>query len=421
METEIAFAVMAVALLVAVGGLIWFLVDARRPKMNVPDLLRGETDRLRQIFDEQARGLRVELGNTLSGQIGNLGTGLSSLRDSLETSHAALRAAVEGRLDAMRTENMLKLEEMRHTVDEKLQLTLETRLGESFKRVAEQLERVHQGIGEMQTLAAGVSDLRKVLTNVRVRGTFGENQVGMLLEQFLSPEQYIRNAQMKEHSQERIEFAVRLPGRDSEAEVLLPIDAKFPKEDYDRLIAAEEEGDLLGVEAARKALEQQVRSWARDIKEKYINPPRTTDFAILFLPMESLYAEVLRRPGLFDQIQRDCHVTLSGPTTLTALLNALQMGFRTLAIEKRSSEVWRLLGDIQAEFGSYDAVIVALARQLQTAANSVRKLNTRASVMKRKLKDVQKASPAEIGIDPGAEFALAAPDEVDESDLGSDE
>jgi len=412
---------MGLALLAAVGGLIWFVVDARRPRANVADLLRGETDRLRQNFDEQARGLRVELGNTLSSQIGTVGAALTALRDSLDKSQDTLRQAVEGRLDAIRNENTAKLEEMRQTVDEKLQTTLETRLSESFKRVVEQLERVHQGIGEMQSLASGVSDLKKILSNVRIRGTFGENQLSLLLEQFLSPEQFIRNAQIQEHSQERVEFAVRLPGRDAESEVLLPVDAKFPREDYERLLAAADIGDQGGVEEASKALEARVKGFAKTIRDKYIHPPRTTDFAILFLPTEGLYAEILRRPGLFDQIQRDCHVTLTGPTTFVAFLNALQMGFRSLAIEKRSSEVWRLLGAIQAEFVTYDTVVSGLAKQLQAAANSVKKLNTRSNVMKRKLKDVEQISQAEAGVILGTEFVLAAPEELDESDADTGE
>jgi len=408
MDSGIGYLFMGLALLLAVGGLIGFFLDSRRQKVDMADLLRNETDRLRQSYDEQARGLRVELATTLTSQIG-----------AVAKSQETLRQAVEGRLDAIRNENAAKLEEMRQTVDEKLQTTLETRLGESFKRVAEQLERVHQGIGEMQTLAAGVSDLRKVLSNVRVRGTFGENQAAQLLEQFLSPEQFILNAQVRENSLERVEFAVRLPGRDGDGDVLLPIDAKFPREDYERLLAAAETGDQNGVEEAGKALEARIKLFARSIKEKYICPPQTTDFAILFLPTESLFAEILRRPGLFDQIQRECHVTLTGPTTFVAFLNALQMGFRSLAIQKRSSEVWRLLGAIQAEFGSYDAVVATLAKQLQTAANSVNRLTTRSNVMRRKLKDVEKISQAEVGTILGADFALAAPEDLDEADSES--
>lgn len=407
---EIAFFLLGTVVLALAGGLLWFILGDRRQTPKIADLLRNETDRLRQNYDEQARGLRVELAGTLTTQIGAVAAGQEMLRQ-----------AVENRLDAIRSENTTKLEEMRQTVDQKLQTTLETKLTESFDRVAQQLRLVHQGIGEMQTLAAGVSDLRKVLSNVRIRGTFGENQAAQLLEQFLSPEQFILNAQVRENSQERVEFAVRLPGRDDEGDVLLPIDAKFPREDYERLLAAAEIGDSDAVEEAGKALENRVKLFARTIREKYINPPRTTDFAILFLPTEGLYAEILRRPGLFDQIQRDCHVTLTGPTTFVAYLNALQMGFRSLAIQKRSSEVWRLLGAVQAEFGNYDAVVTTLAKQLQTAANSVKKLNTRSNVMRRKLKDVEKISQAEAGTILGGDFALAAPEEPDDPDNEMDE
>ena len=271
-------------------------------------------------------------------------TALGSLSDKQERNQEALKQTVENCLETIRVENASKLDEMRRTVDDKLQSTLETRLGESFNRVVEQLERVHKGIGEMQTLAAGVGDLKKVLSNVRVRGTFGEIQLEMLLEQFLSPEQYIKNAQIKEDSQERVEYAVRLPGHGSEC--LLPIDAKFPQEDYERLIIASEKGDAAAVAEAAKDLEGRVRLFAKTIQDKYIAPPRTTEVAILFLPTESLYAEVLRRPGFFDQLQREYHVVLTGPTTFAALLNAFQMGFRWQAIEKRSSEVWKLLGAV---------------------------------------------------------------------------
>ncbi|MBI4081341.1 MAG: DNA recombination protein RmuC [Candidatus Lambdaproteobacteria bacterium] len=381
-------------------------------------LLRTETDRTRQATEEQLRGLRQELGTNAKDlreetttnvrrlgsdmtealrQIGeqqkerldNVTTALATLTKTHANSQETLRQSVEGRLDAIRKESADKLEEMRKTVDEKLQTTLETRLGESFTRVVEQLERVHKGIGEMQSLAAGVGDLKKILSNVKVRGTFGEAQLGSLLDQMLSPEQVVKNAATKEGSQERVEFAIKLPGRDDKGPVLLPVDAKFPQEEYQRIIAAAESGDGEAVAEATKALETQVKSCARTIQEKYINPPRTTEFAIMFLPTESLYAEVLRQPGLFDQIQRDFHVTLTGPTTFTALLNALQMGFRTLAIEQRSSEVWQILGGVQLEFGKYNKVVDSLSKQLDTASNSVKQLGVRTRAMNRKLRDVE--------------------------------
>lgn len=331
-----------------------------------------------------------QLGEAQKERLENVTNALSALSDKYERAHEALKESVEGRLETIRAENAAKLDEMRQTVDEKLQSTLETRLGESFNRVVEQLERVHKGIGEMQTLAAGVGDLKRVLSNVRARGTFGEIQLSSLLEQFLSEEQFVRNAQIKPESQERVEFAVKLPGRDNEHEVLLPIDCKFPQDDYERLIAAADMGDSDGVSQASKELENRIRSSAKTISEKYIASPKTTDFAILFLPTESLYAEVLRRPGLFEQLQRDYHVTLAGPTTLTALLNALQMGFRSLAIEKRSSEVWKILGEVSSEFGKYNKVVDTLSKQLNTAAKSVESLGVRARAMDKKLRGVEK-------------------------------
>ncbi|TXL70853.1 DNA recombination protein RmuC [Vineibacter terrae] len=323
---------------------------------------------------------------------------LARLVEQQDQKLGEIRTAVEGRLDKIRTENADKLEEMRRTVDEKLQSTLDARLGESFNRVVEQLERVHHGIGEMRTLATGVGDLKKVLSNVTVRGALGEIQLAMLLEQFLSPEQMIRNAAVRDDTQERVEFAVKLPGRDDKNEVLLPIDAKFPQEDYQRLLAAVEQGDLDGAAAAGQALEARIRLFAKTIREKYVHPPRTTDFAVLFLPTEGLYAEVLRRPGLFEQLQRDHHVTLAGPTTLTALLNALQMGFRSVAIEKRSSEVWQVLGAVRTEFGKYNEVVDRIGKQLTTAANSVDALGRRTRAMGRKLRSVETLPEAEASM-----------------------
>jgi len=375
---------------------------------------------LREEMTGSFRKLGASVADTL-GQLDehqkerleNVTTALSDLSEKHERAQETLKQTVEGRLDAIRTENAAKLDEMRQTVDEKLQSTLENRLGESFNRVVEQLERVHKGIGEMQSLAAGVGDLKKVLSNVRVRGTFGEVQLATLLEQFLSPEQFIRNAQIKENSQERVEFAVRLPGRDSGVEVLLPVDAKFPQEDYERLIAAAELGDSDAVAQAAKDLECRIRQFAKTIRDKYIATPRTTEFAILFLPTESLYAEILGRPGFFEQLQREYHVTLTGPTTFTALLNALQMGFRSLAIEKRSSEVWQILGAVSNEFGKYNEVVDKLSKQLNTAAKSVENLGVRTRAMNRKLRDVEKLpdDTAQILLGP----ALAEMEEEEET------
>jgi DNA recombination protein RmuC len=292
--------------------------------------------------------------------------------------------------------------------------TLEQRLGDSFNRVVEQLERVHTGLGEMKTLASGVGDLKKVLTNVSTRGALGEIQLSRLLEQLLSPEQFIENAAVRDGSRERVEFAIRLPGRDSDNEVLLPIDAKFPQEDYQRLLEASERADTDAVAEAGRALEQKIRNSARTIREKYIVPPRTTDFAVLFLPIEGLYAEVLRRPGLFEDLQREHHVTLAGPTTLTALLNALQMGFRSVAIEKRSSEVWKVLGAVRAEFGKYNDVVEKLGNHLGTAAKSVKALGIRTRAMHRKLRDVETLPAPEAAalLDLEAEASVEEDEEI---------
>jgi DNA recombination protein RmuC len=318
----------------------------------------------------------------------------------------ALKTAVEQRLDQMRQENSLKLEEMRATVDEKLQTTLDTRLGDSFNRVVEQLERVHKGIGEVQSLASNVGDLKRVLSNIKVRGTLGELQLGQLLEQFLSPEQFIRNARVNDETNEVVEFAIKLPGRDGERFLLLPIDAKFPQEDYDRLVLASEAGDAEQVAFAIKNLEVRVRSFAKAIQDKYICPPNTTEFAILFLPTEGLYAEILRRPGLFEQLQRDHRVTLAGPTTLSAILNAFQMGFRSMALEKRSSEVWEILGAVRGEFGKYNQVVEKLSKQLGYAARSVDNLGTRTRAMTRKLRAVETLPAEKAAIVLGIEASI---------------
>lgn len=314
---------------------------------------------------------------------------LTDLSTKLEKAQEGLRTSVESRLDAIRVESAAKLEEMRQTVDEKLQTTLESRLGESFNRVVEHLERVHKGIGEMQTLAANVGDLKNVLTNVKVRGTYGEVQLELLLEQFLAPDQYIKNAQIVPGSAERVEFAIKLPGRGDGDEVLLAIDSKFPREDYERLVAAAENGDSKLAAHFRRQLEMRIRAYAKEIKDKYVCPPRTLDVGILFLPTESLYAELLRQPGLVDSLHRDCRVTLTSPTTLAAYFSMVQMGFRSLAIERRSSEVWQVLGAVRNEFGKYNSVVDGLAKHLDRAAKSVDTLGTRTRVMARKLMSVE--------------------------------
>lgn len=368
------------------------LDEFARLRGEVADLNRDQRQELSSNvmqFQGAVQNNMQQLGAFQKERLEHVTAELNRLASNMNEAQGAMRHLLEGRLDAMRTENMNKLEDMRKTVDEKLQTTLEKRLSESFQQVREQLERVHQGLGEMQSLAAGVGDLKKVLSNVKTRGIWGEMQLGNILEQFLAPEQFIANAQVKAGSGERVEFAVRLPGRENGAEVLLPIDAKFPQEDFERLINASEQGSAEGVAQASAQLEERVRKFAKDICEKYINPPTTTDFAILFLPTESLYAELLRRPGVFEKLQQDYHVTLAGPTTLTALLNALQMGFRSLAIEKRSSEVWEVLSAVRTEFGKYGDVVGKLKNQLNTALNTVESLGTRARQMDRKLGEVE--------------------------------
>jgi DNA recombination protein RmuC len=316
-----------------------------------------------------------------------------SLRDLSEANArriAEVRETLETQLTAMQQTNATKLEEMRKTVDEKLQTTLEKRLGESFKQVAERLEQVHHGLGQMQSLAQGVGDLQRVLTNVKTRGMFGEVQLEALLEQVLTTEQYGKQIETKPRSNQRVDFAVRFPGRSSDGTpVWLPIDAKFPRDDYERLLDAHDRADAAGVESAGRALEVRIREEAKSICESYLCPPYTTDFAILFLPIESLYAEVLRRPGLMDKIQRDYRVTLAGPTTLLAMLNSLHMGFRTLALEQQASEVWKVLGAVKTEFDRYGEWVARIREQVQKAADTVDKAETRTKMMRRALKNVE--------------------------------
>jgi DNA recombination protein RmuC len=360
-----------------------------------------QLDAVRQSLQLQAQQARDEQGTTLKRFGDTLALQLSQLTEANDRRFAEVRATIEQRLKDIEANNATKLDEMRRTVDEKLHATLEHRLGESFKLVSDRLEQVHRGLGEMQTLAAGVGDLKKVLTNVKTRGTWGEVQLEALLEQLLTPDQYAKNVATVPKSSERVEFAIKLPGR-LEAQggqgtmepVWLPIDAKFPREDYERLIDAQDRADPAAVEEASRALEARVRNEARTIAEKYVSPPHTTDFALLFLPTEGLYAEILRRPGLTDLLQRDYRVTIAGPTTLTALLNSLQMGFRTLAIEKRSSEVWQVLGAVKTEFGKFGDVLAKTKSQLETVTRSIEAAERRTRVMSSKLREVE-ALPGE--------------------------
>ncbi len=348
-------------------------------------------------FAQQLVQLRGALSETLTQQLTNLSE--ANARRMTE-----VRGTLEQQLGALQAANSAKLDEMRQTVDEKLQSTLEARLGESFKQVADRLEQVHKGLGEMQTLAQGVGDLKHLLSNVKTRGMFGEAQLAALLEQVFAPDQYAEQQITRPGTRHAVDFAIRLPGRgDDGAPIWLPIDAKFPNEDYERLLDAQQRADAEGVEAAAKGLEQRIRLEARGIAEKYVEPPHTTDFAILFLPTEGLYAEVLRRPGLMDALQREHRITLAGPTTLLAMLNSLQMGFRTLALEQRSSEVWQVLGAVKTEFGKFGDVLASVKRQTQTVLNTLDAAQTRTNVMNRALKKVEALPDAESrALLPGA-------------------
>lgn len=367
--------------------------------------LRVQSMSLAKAQREEVTATLARVSETMSATMKDLAavekTQLDAMADSLTRltqSNAAkldeVRVTVDGRLQALQADNARQLETMRQTVDEKLQGTLEKRLGESFRQVSERLELVHKGLGEMQTLALGVGDLKKVLSNVKTRGTWGEVQLGALLEQVLSAEQYVVNAATGLGA-ERVEFAVKLPGQDEAAPILLPIDAKFPVEDYQRLVDAQERGDASGAELAGRQLETRVRSCAKDIRDKYLHPPRTTDFGILFVPIEGLFAEVIRRPGLCESVQRDLRVVIAGPTTLWSILTSLQMGFRTLAIQKRSSEVWALLGAVKGEWGKYGDMLDAVQKKLHQASETIEKAQVRSRAVGRKLKDVQDLPAAE--------------------------
>ncbi len=344
--------------------------------------LRGITEAITKTM--------AEIANLQKNQLEMMTAEIRKLSESSETKLEAVRQTVEQKLQSMQSDNAKQLDQMRQTVDEKLQGTLEKRLGESFKLVSERLELVHKGLGEMQSLATGVGDLKKVLTNVKTRGTWGEVQLGAMLEQVLNPDQFSTNVATKDGG-ERVEYAIRLPGQgdDKDEVVWLPIDAKFPVEDYQRLIDAQERADGDGVEQAGKQLESRVRACAGDICNKYLNPPKTTDFGILFLPIEGLFAEVIRRTGLTEVIQRECRVVIAGPTTLWSILNSLQMGFRTLAIQKRSSEVWNLLAAVKTEWTKYGDVLDAVEKKLHQASETIEKARRRSRAVGRKLKDVQ--------------------------------
>lgn len=352
--------------------------------------------RIERVIKEEVKEIRTEqrqvlasFENSLKNQWDSFFKQLAALTVMNEQKLESIRSTVEGRLKSLQDENMKKLEQMREIVDEKLHDTLEKRLNDSFKRVSDHLESVHKGLGEMQALASNVGDLKKVLTNVKVRGMWGEIQLGMLLEQVLTPDQYAVNVAVKKNANERVEFAIKLPGRDSdEAGVWLPIDAKFPQEDYQRLLQAQEDANIEGVERSRKQLEVRIKAEAKDIREKYVDPPNTTDFAVMYLPTEGLFAEVLRIEGLFDILQREFRVIVTGPTTLTAVLNSLQMGFRTLAIQKRSSQVWQLLAAVKQEFGKFGDILDKTQKKLSEASNTIELATKKSRTIELKLDKV---------------------------------
>jgi DNA recombination protein RmuC len=392
-------------------------------------MLLGQSGDVARTQNKQIDGFRVQLAAMQQQQDAglrrfsdSLGEQLRALVESNDRRQTEMRQAVETRLAALQEGNEKKLEQMRATVDEKLQTTLETRLGESFKQVADRLEQVHKGLGEMQTLARDVGSLNRVLTNVKTRGIFGEMQLHGLLEQVFTPEQYAANVATVPGSAERVEFAIRLPGQRSDGVPLwLPIDAKFPREDYERLLEAQERADPLAVEAAAKAIETRLRIEAKSIRDKYVAPPHTTDFGILFVPTEGLYAEALRRPGLLEALQREYKVMLAGPTTLLATLTSLQMGFRTLALEKRSAEVWEVLGAVKTEFGKFGAVLTKVKRNLELAGKTIDEADTRTRAMQRRLKSVEAMPDAQVaGLLPGLAQTEAEDEPEDASEDGAE-
>ena len=369
------------------AGLAWLIF---RKQASQDSSLRDEFALSRKEFAAANRELRQELTGGLDKTRDSLDKRLEQVRDKNDEKLEQIRKTVETRLESLQKDNAEKLEKMRATVDEKLQSTLEKRLGESFKLVSDRLELVHKGLGEMQTLATGVGDLKKVLGNVKTRGTWGEIQLDNLLDQILTPDQYERNVQIKKNSLERADFAIRIPAKDDDnGIIMLPIDAKFPIEDYQRLIAASEAADVDAIAASIKALEQRIRDEARKIRDKYIDPPATTDFAILYLPIEGLYAEVVQRTKLVEVLQREYRVTIAGPHTIAALLNSLQMGFRTLAIQKRTSEVWNVLGVVKTEFGRFGDLLDKTKKKLQEATNTIDDASAKSRTIESKLGKVQ--------------------------------
>jgi DNA recombination protein RmuC len=401
---SVAVAALQIALLVtnrSVQGLLrdW-IAELRSQLDSLPAQMRQDNSSgrqelaqaliaaLNQVSDATRESLRTQT-EVLSRLRESLDRQLALLTETSEQKLETLRATLESKLGAIQQDNNAKLEQMRATVEEKLQTTLERRLGESFRIVSENLQQVHTAMGEMRKLAGEVGSLQTLMSNVKNRGGWGEFQLAAILEQFLSPEQYARNVQPRDNG-ENVEFAIKLPGRDAEgSQVWLPIDAKFPKEDYEKLLAAVDKQDTEQIRIFSGQLELRIKANARDISQKYLNPPQTTDFGIMFLPTEGLYAEVLRLPGLADYIQREHRVIVAGPTTLVALLNSLQVGFRTLAIEKRSSEVWKILGAVKAQFSTFGDVLAKVQRKLQQATSDIETVGTKARTMQRKLREVE--------------------------------
>jgi len=375
-----------------IGLIVLFFILSKRNNVD-QNAIRDELRSGRNENSNSARQLREEILKTIEEKSRTQQESINSLNN-----------VIDKHLKQLQDSNEKKLEQMRQTVDEKLQSTLEKRLGESFKIVGEQLEAVQRGLGEMQNLATGVGDLKKVLTNVKTRGTWGEYQLGNILEQILTPDQYEKNVKPKENSDEIVEYAIRLPGHDNSSQIWLPIDSKFPQESYIRLKDATEKSDSEEIEKATNELIRSIEKSAKEISDKYISPPHTTDFAIMFLPTEGLYAEIVRQPGMFDNLQQH-RVVVAGPTNLSAILSSLSMGFRTLAIEKRSSEVWKILSAVKTEFSSFGYVLLKVKTQLDRASGTIEKTTVRTRAMQRKLKDVEELPTEEstkiLGFDSG--------------------
>jgi DNA recombination protein RmuC len=393
---------------------------AREEASTTAGDLRREVSRTHHASTETLVNTISQIGESQTTKFQAFTVQLKTLTESNQLGLKHLQETVDGRLQELRSSNERKLEQMREVVDEKLQSTLEKRLGESFKLVGDRLEAVQQGLGEMRSLASGVGDLKKVLTNVKTRGTWGEVQLGALLEQILTPEQFDRNVQPRPDSRDVVEFAIRLPGPSDDPSqcVWLPIDSKFPQEDYLRLVEASENGDVAAVQQAQAALIRSIQDSAKDVSSKYLNPPLTTDFAILFLPTEGLYSEALRHPGLVERLQREHRIVVAGPTTLAAVLNSLRVGFRTLAIEQRSSEVWKVLGAVKHEFGKFGDVLDKVKRQLDAAGRTIESTGARTRAMQRKLRTVEElpagaaTSLLDLSEDSPADLAANGEDEL---------